>query len=213
MWQGAWLTMVVVDGDDILPRQGAVERVVAYGRRQKQRRGKKLENGVREVEEGFGGKFERAWEETNLRVDSWRIKDFLERAENKAWSQVSFRSRRGFSGKDPVFTIASVHYLLLISRYYCLFWIGVSGYMFSFHWSLEYLWICCHCFITSFPWFCWRVTWLCFSYIVRYPRIHTPVFFLYEPMVPQPACKPVDNSWNEASLNALLVHSLLLSFC
>ena len=59
LWQRAWLTMVVVDGDDILLRQGAVERVVAYGRRQKQRRGKRLENGVREVEEGFRGKFER----------------------------------------------------------------------------------------------------------------------------------------------------------
>ena len=51
--------MVVVDGDDILLRQGAVERVVAYGRRQKQRKEKELENGVREVEEGFRGKFER----------------------------------------------------------------------------------------------------------------------------------------------------------
>ena len=44
MWQRAWLTMVVVDGDDILPEQGAVERVVAYEKRQKRERGKKLEN-------------------------------------------------------------------------------------------------------------------------------------------------------------------------
>ena len=36
--------MVVVDGDDILPEQGAVERVVAYEKRQKRERGKKLEN-------------------------------------------------------------------------------------------------------------------------------------------------------------------------
>ena len=43
MWQRAWLTMVVVDGDDILSEQGAVERVVVCERRQKQGRGKKLE--------------------------------------------------------------------------------------------------------------------------------------------------------------------------
>ena len=178
MWQKAWLTIVMVDSDDILLRQGAVERAVTCGRRQKQGRGKKLEKEVREVEEGFGGKFERAWEETSLRVDSWRIEDFLEKVENRAWSPASFHSWRGFSSKDPVFTIASIHYLLFLTfGYYCLFWVGVSGYIFSFHWSLEYLWICCHCFITSFPWFCWRVTWLCFSYIVRYPRIHNLLFW------------------------------------
>ena len=37
----AWLTMVVVDGDDILPGQGPVERIVASRRRQKQEKGKK----------------------------------------------------------------------------------------------------------------------------------------------------------------------------
>ena len=42
--------------------------------------------GVREVEGGSEEKFERAWEETNLRVDSLGIEDFLEREENKAWS-------------------------------------------------------------------------------------------------------------------------------
>ena len=50
--------MVVVDGDDILSEQGAVERVVACERRQKQGRGKKLEKWAREVEGGFEGKFE-----------------------------------------------------------------------------------------------------------------------------------------------------------
>ena len=35
MWQKkkAWLTMVVVEGDDILPEQGAVKRVVSEGER------------------------------------------------------------------------------------------------------------------------------------------------------------------------------------
>ena len=60
MWQKAWLTIVMVDSDDILLRQGAVEWAVTRGRRQKQGRGKKLEKEAREVEEGFGGKFERA---------------------------------------------------------------------------------------------------------------------------------------------------------
>ena len=45
MWPRAWLTMVVVDGDDILPGQGAVTWLVACGRRQKWGQASKLRGG------------------------------------------------------------------------------------------------------------------------------------------------------------------------
>nr|CAN81278.1 hypothetical protein VITISV_012087 [Vitis vinifera] len=62
MWQKAWLTMVVVEGDDIIPEQGAVERVVACGRRKKNTEHRKEGLGTRIEREKIGGQ-KKVWEQ------------------------------------------------------------------------------------------------------------------------------------------------------
>ena len=52
MWKKAWLTMVVVESDDILHEQGAMKLVAACGKRKKHGRREKLKREQKRLKKG-----------------------------------------------------------------------------------------------------------------------------------------------------------------
>ena len=84
MWQRAWLTMMVVDGDDILLEEGAVEQVVAWRRRQKQgdRKFKKGQERLKESSEEIMVELERELHRS-LR-GSWQKRELRKKGELEA---------------------------------------------------------------------------------------------------------------------------------
>ena len=124
----------------------------------------------------------------------------------RAWSQASFRLWGGFSGMDPIC------YLLCFGFWISFLVLGMSFQVVFL--AFNDLWIN-HGFVDIFfiifpSWLRWKAIWICFffSFIVGYLRIYSPV--LYEPIVSQSSCKPVDETMKQGFTHFLFLCSVFI---